>query len=150
MFGSNKTKEETKSTSGSGTTNNPNALNSLVKGTFIEGNVKAENDIRIDGTLKGNLQCKAKVIIGATGFIEGEVKCANAVIEGKFKGVLLVSELLTVKENAEVTGDIRTNKLTVQPGAVFNFVCKMETEVTPNGAIKSEKDVKPVVTTAKA
>ncbi len=31
MFGSNKTKEETKSTSTSGTTNNPNALNSLVK-----------------------------------------------------------------------------------------------------------------------
>ncbi len=112
--------------------------------------MKAENDIRIDGTLKGNLQCKAKVIIGATGFIEGEVKCANAVIEGKFKGVLFVSELLMVKENAEVTGDIRTNKLTVQPGAVFNVVCKMDTEITPNGAVKSEKDVKPVVTTAKA
>lgn len=149
MFGSSKTKEDTKSTLGSGTANNPNALNSLVKGTFIEGNVKAENDIRIDGTLKGDLQCKAKVIIGATGFIEGEVKCANAVIEGKFKGILLVSELLTVKENAEVTGDIRTNKLTVQSGAVFNVVCKMEGDAASNGTLKSEKDPKTIVATAK-
>ena len=104
---------------------NSNALNSLVKGTIVEGTVHSESDIRVDGVIKGKLTCLAKVIVGPSGQIEGEVKCVNAVIEGKFKGILTVDELLSVKENAEVVGDITTNKLVVQAGAIFSVACKM-------------------------
>ena len=69
--------------------------------------------------------CKAKVIIGPSGVIEGDVKCENAVIEGKFEGNLRVNQLLTVKETAEVHGDVNTNKLLVQSGATFNVTCAM-------------------------
>lgn len=104
------------------------ALNSLVKGTLIEGTVSSESDIRIDGNLKGTLICKAKVILGPTGVIEGEIKCVNAVIEGKFQGTLYVEELLQIRETADVTGDVYTNKLNVQPGANFNGAVKMANE----------------------
>ena len=79
-----------------------NALNSLVKGTKVEGTVSSESDIRIDGIIVGTLNCKSKVIIGPTGAIEGDVKCENAVIEGRFEGNLKVNQLLTVKDSAEV------------------------------------------------
>ncbi|MBK9378419.1 MAG: hypothetical protein IPM86_09365 [Saprospiraceae bacterium] len=36
------------------------ALNSLVSGTSVEGTISADNDIRIDGYLKGILNCKEK------------------------------------------------------------------------------------------
>ncbi len=141
MFGSKKT-EDNKTLS---SPNNPNALNSLVKGTVIEGNIVAESDIRIDGTIKGNLICNAKVIIGPTGYIEGEIKCVNAIIEGKFEGTLRVSELLHVKETADVNGDIKTNKLMVQPGALFNVACNMtenkSTVAKSNGAESQVKKV---------
>ncbi len=104
------------------------ALNSLVKGTLIEGTVSSESDIRIDGNLKGTLICKAKVILGPSGVIEGEIKCVSAVIEGKFKGTLYVEELLQIRETADVTGDVYTNKLNVQPGANFNGAVKMANE----------------------
>lgn len=103
-----------------------NALNSLVKGTLVEGTVKAESDIRVDGTIKGTLTCNAKVIIGPSGVIEGDIVCQNAVIEGKFNGKLKVSDLLSIKETAEVVGDITTDKLLVQPGAIFNVTCNMK------------------------
>ena len=48
-------------------------LNSLVKGTHIEGKIKAPSDIRIEGTLDGDLDCQAKVIIGPSGVINGTV-----------------------------------------------------------------------------
>ncbi|MEO6133172.1 MAG: polymer-forming cytoskeletal protein, partial [Saprospiraceae bacterium] len=99
--------------------------NSLIQGTNIEGSVMADKDIRIDGTLKGTLTCKGKVIIGPTGFITGEVQCENAVIEGRFEGVMLVNETLHVKEAARVEGDVTTQKLVVQPGSIFNVKCKM-------------------------
>jgi len=123
MFGSKK--KETTATKSVAPSGASNSLNSLVKGTKVEGTISSENDIRIDGTIVGTLTCKAKVIIGPSGVIEGDVKCENAVIEGKFDGNLSVNQLLTVKETAEVHGDVNTNKLLVQSGATFNVTCRM-------------------------
>lgn len=129
MFGSKKTVEETKNTgSKAALPSGENALNSLVRGTVTEGNVIAENDIRVDGVIKGTLRCAAKVIIGPSGFIDGEVTCENAMIEGKFNGILRVKDLLSVKEAAEITGDVTTTKLMIASGAIFNVVCKMKPE----------------------
>jgi len=75
--------------------------------------------------VKGKIYCDAKVIIGPSGTVEGEISCQNAVIEGRFEGVLEVKELLNVRETAFINGDVSTGKLIVQPGAVFNVVCKM-------------------------
>jgi cytoskeletal protein CcmA (bactofilin family) len=131
MFGSKKNVEETKSTGSSARPVLPsgdNALNSLVRGTVTEGNVIAESDIRVDGIIKGNLKCAARVIIGPSGFVDGEINCQNAMIEGKFNGILRVVELLNVKETADITGDVTTGKLTISAGAVFNVTCKMKPE----------------------
>jgi cytoskeletal protein CcmA (bactofilin family) len=132
MFGSKKTEPVQNKANGGPTPSGGLALNSLVKGTFVEGTVSSESDIRIDGSIKGTLTCKAKVILGPTGVIEGEIKCVNAVIEGKFQGILYVEELLQIRETAEVTGDVYTNKLNVQPGANFNGAVKMASEAPKN------------------
>ena len=124
MFGSTKESEDSKKNT---VVTSSGALNALVKGTVMEGSLKCENDLRVDGTIKGKLNCQSKVIIGPTGVVEGEIHCQNAVIEGRFKGTLFVTELLNVRETAEVEGDITTNKLLVQSGARFNVSCKMDT-----------------------
>ena len=122
MFGN--TKNETKS-NGVISTPSTSSSNSLIQGTNVEGSVYAEKDIRIDGTMKGTLVCKGKVIIGPTGTIIGDVQCENAVIEGRFDGIMTVGEVLHVKETAKIEGDISTQKLIVQPGSIFNVKCKM-------------------------
>ncbi len=137
MFGNNKAADEAKKNNGTPTIgSSSNTLNALAKGTTIEGNLRCDNDLRVDGAIKGKLICKAKVIIGPTGAVEGEIQCQNAVIEGRFKGILQVTELLNVRETAEIDGEITTNKLLVQSGAKFNVACKMETGNSTNGAMK--------------
>lgn len=121
MFANSKNTDDVKIT----TAQSSGGLNALVKGTSIEGTVKCESDIRIDGTIKGDLICKAKVIIGPTGFVEGEITCQNAVVEGTIKGILTVTDLLNIRETAEIDGTISTGKLIVQSGAKFNVACKM-------------------------
>lgn len=101
------------------------SLNTLTEGTSVEGTIKADSDLRVDGKIKGNLLCNAKVIIGPTGQVQGEIRCKNAVIEGKFIGMLEVQELLNVRENSHVEGDVYIGKLVVQAGAVFNVNCHM-------------------------
>lgn len=133
MFGNSKETEDSKKPSA---IPSAGALNALVKGTVIEGTIRCDSDLRVDGTIKGKLSCQSKVIIGPTGAVDGEIRCQNAVIEGSFKGVLYVTELLNVRETAEVNGEITTNKLIVQSGARFNVACKMEVGASSNGTVK--------------
>ncbi len=124
MFGSNK-KEKQVGQKAPTSVAKSGAINSIVEGTHLEGKVKAVNDFRIDGELIGSLDCKGKVIIGPTGVVDGDVVCQNAVIEGRFSGSIKINELLSVKVTGNVTGDIDTNKLIVDSGAVFNVNCNM-------------------------
>lgn len=119
MFGSKKENENIK------TAPVTTAINSLVNGTTVKGEIFAENDIRIDGKLLGKIECKGKLILGEKGAIEGEVICENAVIEGVLKGKINVIDLLVVKETAKIDGDVQTDKLNVDSGARFNVACVM-------------------------
>ena len=102
-----------------------NSNNILVVGTKIEGKISAGSDMRLDGELIGDLTCSGKLIIGPEGKVIGNIKCQNAVIEGTFEGNLEVAELLNIRETAKIQGDITTDKLIVQSGAIFNVTCKM-------------------------
>ncbi len=119
------------------------AINSLVQGTTIEGTIEAATDFRVDGTITGKLFCQAKVIIGPAGVVKGEIKCENAVIEGKFEGTLEVKDLLNIRENAVVEGEVSTGKLIVQSGAVFNVTCSMtKGQTAPGSSGSNAKAVK--------
>jgi cytoskeletal protein CcmA (bactofilin family) len=105
--------------------NNPERLNRIVEGTLIEGQIKSESNIRIDGHVKGITTTKGRLVIGPNGFIEGEIVCKNADVEGNIKGKITVTELLSLKATSKIEGDIVTKKLAIEPGAVFNGTCSM-------------------------
>ncbi|NVK04894.1 MAG: polymer-forming cytoskeletal protein [Flavobacteriia bacterium] len=101
------------------------ASNRILIGTEIEGDMKSNGDIRIDGVVKGNVNISGKLVIGEKGKVEGEVICANATVSGLLKGKAEVKELLTLTETAVVKGDVVTGKLAVQPGAELTGTCSM-------------------------
>jgi cytoskeletal protein CcmA (bactofilin family) len=106
------------------TTETP-SVNIIGNGTDIKGNIKSNGDLRIDGFITGNINASGKVVVGSTGRVEGEISCQNADISGDVKANIKVTELLSLKANAVVSGDIFTNKLAIEPGAVFTGACKM-------------------------
>ncbi|WP_020535129.1 bactofilin family protein [Lewinella cohaerens] len=120
MFNKSGKKEMSSKSSPSPSPSGGHSLNSIVEGTKIEGTVNANSDIRVDGAIKGKLFCDAKVIIGPTGKVDGEIRCANAVVEGRFDGTMTVKELLNIRETAAVDGDITCGKLIVQPGGTID------------------------------
>ena len=109
------------------------SVNIIGNGTDINGNIKSNGDLRIDGFIKGTIQATGKVVVGSTGRVEGEINCQNADISGDVKAHIKVTELLSLKANAVVSGDILTNKLAIEPGAVFTGACKMGNQGSVNG-----------------
>jgi cytoskeletal protein CcmA (bactofilin family) len=95
------------------------SINLIGNGTSITGDIKSNGDVRIDGALKGNISISGKLVVGASGNIEGNIVCQNADISGEIHGKLNVSELLTLKSSAKILGDIVTAKINIEIGATF-------------------------------
>jgi cytoskeletal protein CcmA (bactofilin family) len=113
--------------------------NRISHGTIIKGDVESDGGFRIDGTINGTLKTPGKVVIGKDGKVDGTLECTNADIEGFFSGKLIVQGLLSLKSSAVITGDVITEKLAVEPGAVFNATCKMESGL--KSITTSKKDI---------
>jgi cytoskeletal protein CcmA (bactofilin family) len=104
----------------------PTGSASLIgSGTSLKGDITSSGDLRIDGTLVGNIICSAKVIIGANGVVQGDVSGLTADIMGKVSGTIKVKELLQLKSNCQVDGNIHSAKLQIEPAANFNGQCHM-------------------------
>jgi cytoskeletal protein CcmA (bactofilin family) len=99
---------------------NPQEINILNAGTKITGDLNSEGDLRIDGTVKGNIEVKTKLVLGASSAVEGNIKALNCDVSGNVTGNILVTELLTIKSSAKISGDISCNKLVIESGAEFN------------------------------
>ena len=119
--------------------------NTLAKGTTITGDIISDGDFRIEGTVQGNVKTPGKVVIGRTGIINGTLKSANADIEGKFSGKLMLSDTLSLRASAFVEGEVSVGKLAVEPGATFNATCVMKGTIKElsNGEPQQQQQQKP-------
>jgi len=101
------------------------ALNMISAGTSVEGEIVSDGDFRIDGKVKGTVTSKAKLAIGPTGVVDGDLICENADISGKIFGTIKANDMLFLKSSGYIEGDIIATKLVVEAGATFNGSCSM-------------------------
>ena len=117
-------------TSKTKTTETPVGSTTIIgAGTVITGDIESSGDIRIDGKLIGNLSSKAKVLIGQDGIVEGDIIGQQADVMGKITGKIKIYELLQLRGKSNVSGEITTGKLEVEPSASFNGSCQMGANV---------------------
>ncbi len=112
------------------TTTQDSAISIITPNTKIEGKITVENDLRLEGSVEGDIIGNSKVVIGSEGLLKGTLSCKNAEINGRVLGSLIISEKLTVRENASIIGgDIKVKTLIVEPKAVINANCIMNSDV---------------------
>jgi len=122
-----------------------NVINMIGVGTEITGDVHSNGDIRIDGTLTGNLYTKGKVVIGESGKVKGEVYCKHSEVQGLIEGKINVSQLLSLKSSARINGDINTSKLAIEPGSKFTGNCNMSEDVSNQETKQERKPAKETI-----
>ncbi len=92
--------------------------------TEIEGSVRTNEGIRIDGKIKGGVSAES-TIIGSTGVVFGDVTSNKVVVGGKVKGNITASDTLELLRSGQILGDIKTSKLIIADGAIFEGNCQM-------------------------
>ena len=113
----------------------------LGAGNIFTGDFKCNGDLRVDGTVKGSIHSKAKVIIGLSGFIEGDIYCNEADITGKVTGNIFTKTGLILKQSATLYGDAHTPKFIIEPAATFNgksFMDENKTETKVDNTVDKD------------
>lgn len=109
---------QTEKSTGNGTT-------LIGAGTTLKGDISSNSDLRIDGTIIGNISSTAKVVVGANGVVEGDITGNQADIIGKVTGNVKAKDLLQLRGDSLVNGNLYAGKLQVEPSATFNGQCHM-------------------------
>src|SRR6187455_564821 len=101
----------TEKTNGNGGGNGTTLISA---GTTVKGDISSNSDLRIDGTVIGNIHSSAKIVIGANGVVEGDLSGTQADIVGKVSGNVRTKELLQLRGECVVTGNLFAGKLKVE------------------------------------
>jgi len=102
---------------------NKGTIDSLIGiSTKIEGNVRFQGGLRIDGQVKGNIVAEGDepcmLVISEHAKVEGEVRAAHVVVNGEIVGPVYSSELLELQPRARITGDVNYKALEMHGGAL--------------------------------
>ena len=111
----------------------------ISEGCIVDGNLKAPAYARIDGQITGDVMIDEGLILGEKGTIHGNIITKEMVVYGVVNGNLQVTSL-EIKSTGKITGEIRTQSLTVEHGAVYNGSLSMTQN---NKLAQSHKLTKP-------
>lgn len=104
----------------------------LGKDSYFEGNLELQHSLRIDGKFKGTLKTTDALYIGREGDVEGEVEVKNALIGGRVCGKIIASGKVGLESKSVFRGEMKTAKLVIDEGALFEGKCSMSDEGFPS------------------
>jgi cytoskeletal protein CcmA (bactofilin family) len=91
----------------------------------IDGDLKSQGNLRIDGTVTGKVKTSQNLFVGESANISADVEAENASISGTVQGNIKVSGALTIGKTGRLLGDISCGTLQVEEGAYFIGKCSM-------------------------
>lgn len=101
-------------------------ITSLIgQGTVINGNIEFTGGLHVDGKIIGNVYApenddKACITISEHGYIEGEIRIPNIIINGGVEGNVYASNHLQLAKKARVHGNVYYHEIEMAVGAEVN------------------------------
>ena len=100
----------------------------------FKGELKAQEDIKIEGRIEGTIHHQQKVIVGAKGEVVAAVNAASIDVDGKVQGDMVARKSVKVSQSAIVRGNIRAPSVSITEGANFNGGVTMEPNAGSQGS----------------
>ena len=98
--------------------NSPTAL--LGKTLTIEGAITSEEDLQIDGKVRGPISLQGRrLTVGRTAELNSDVTAGEVIVYGKLTGNLCARDRVEIKKDGSVSGDVTTTRVSIEDGADF-------------------------------
>jgi len=89
------------------------------QGITIEGEVSADEEVIVQGTIRGKLAAQDNVVIEPGAIIEADVSAASVVVSGTVTGDVTATDRVDLQTGAKLVGDVKAARLTIADGASF-------------------------------
>jgi cytoskeletal protein CcmA (bactofilin family) len=138
-------KNETERTESSG----PREAAVIGRSIQINGDLRGEEDLRIEGDVTGTIQLKNNSLtIGKDGRIKADVYAKAVYVDGLIEGDIYGSERVSIRKNARVTGNVISPRVSLEEGARFKGAIDMDSEAVEAALGKAQPQAKPAVASA--
>ena len=97
----------------------PGKRNILGSDVEIQGEVRFQGDLIVDGRIEGRIISEGSLTIGEKASIKAEITCGSVIVQGKVEGNITATDRVEICALAEVDGDIKAEALSMEAGAVF-------------------------------
>lgn len=102
------------------TSSDSQSPNSILGPTLhFKGELSAEENLLILGTVEGSIEHTAGLTIGEQGRIKANIQAATIKVEGKVEGNLQATTSVSINASADVEGDVNAPTVAVVEGARF-------------------------------
>ena len=99
---------------------------SISRTTAIVGDIKAEEHLIINGSVKGNIEIKNhNFFLGPNGRLQGEIHGRNVKIKGQMKGEINAAGNVEITKEAKFSGKIESKNISVESGAYFDAIVNL-------------------------
>jgi cytoskeletal protein CcmA (bactofilin family) len=113
---------------GSGTPEQSEITAFLGKGTEFKGVLSFTGTIRVDGKVEGEIVSKDTIIAGDSAHLQGEITVGTIISSGTIVGNVNASQKVHLLAPGHVQGNIKTTKLIIEEGVVFDGKSEMASE----------------------
>jgi cytoskeletal protein CcmA (bactofilin family) len=100
-------------------------VTTLGKETNFNGILRFRDSLKIDGNFEGEIESPGFLYIENGATVKANIKVGAVVIGGVVRGNVEASERLEMLTTGKVFGNIRTAKLNIADGVVFEGKCEM-------------------------
>lgn len=107
----------------------------LSRNVMIEGEVLGEENLHVDGNIKGRIKLSGNLFVGVSGTVEADVQATNVVIQGKIIGNVTADQQLEIQPSGKLIGDCTAASIDIREGAIFDGRSSMKRPQT--GASKT-------------
>lgn len=83
----------------------------------LEGKLRCKQTIRIDGCVKGEVECEKMVLVGEGARVFASIAADEVQIAGIVQGDIAARRKITLQRTAVVTGDLTTPGIVIEEGA---------------------------------
>ena len=91
---------------------------SIGRSLVIKGEISGAESLYVDGRIEGTINIpEHRVTIGRNGVVAADVNAREVVIMGKVNGNIICSDRLDIRSEGSVTGDVVTQRISVEDGA---------------------------------
>ena len=92
----------------------------------IDGEISGDEDLVIQGTVKGRISLRESLYVEGSGVIEADIESATIEVAGQVTGNIVATEKVELKADSKVVGDIRSPRILIADGAVFRGSVDMD------------------------